>query len=64
MKVFVVFAITVFCGCHANLLGQDQAGPSIDLVKNAFWNYVAQATLTAEDTMQMIKNSELGQDIR
>lgn len=46
------------------MMWQDQAEPSMELVKNAFWNYVAQATLTAEDTMQMIKNSELGQDIK
>lgn len=45
-------------GCHASMLWQDQRAPSMDLVKNTFWNYVSQATL------QMIRNSELGQEIR
>ncbi|XP_016348248.1 apolipoprotein A-IV a [Sinocyclocheilus anshuiensis] len=63
MKVLVVFVIAVFTGCHASMLWQDQSAPSMDLVKNAFWNYVSQATLTAEDTLQMIRNSELGQEI-
>ncbi|KAL1255303.1 hypothetical protein QQF64_013364 [Cirrhinus molitorella] len=63
MKVLVVFVIAVFAGCHANIIWQDQPVASMDQVKNAFWNYVSQATLTAEDTLQMIRNSELGQEI-
>lgn len=51
-------------GCHANMMWQDKPEHSMDLVKNAFWNYVSQATLTAEDTLQMIRNSELGQEIK
>ncbi|XP_056336519.1 apolipoprotein A-IV a [Danio aesculapii] len=63
MKVLVVFVIAAFSSCHANMMWQDQPMPSMDLVKNAFWNYVSQATLTAEETLQMIRNSELGQEI-
>lgn len=51
-------------GCHASIMWQDRPESSMDLVKNAFWNYVSQATLTAEDTLQVIRNSELGQEIK
>lgn len=60
----MLIVLVCLIGCQANMMWQDQAEPSMELVKNAFWNYVAQATLTAEDTVQMIKNSELGQDIK
>ncbi|XP_051728629.1 apolipoprotein A-IV a isoform X1 [Ctenopharyngodon idella] len=63
MKILVVFVIAAFSGCHASMMWQDQPENNMDLVKNAFWNYVSQATLTAEDTLQMIRNSELGQEI-
>ncbi|TRY96382.1 hypothetical protein DNTS_029316 [Danionella cerebrum] len=63
MKVLVVFVLAAFSGCHANVVGLDQPELSMDLVKNSFWNYVSQATLTAEDTLQMIRTSELGQEI-
>ncbi|RXN05431.1 mitochondrial import receptor subunit TOM40-like protein [Labeo rohita] len=63
MKVLAVFVIAVFSGCHANIMWQNQPTTSMELVKNTFWNYVSQATLTAEDTLQMIRNSELGQEI-
>uniref|UniRef100_A0A671LTU4 Apolipoprotein A-IV a n=1 Tax=Sinocyclocheilus anshuiensis TaxID=1608454 RepID=A0A671LTU4_9TELE len=63
MKTFVVFVIAVFTGCHANVMWQDQPEPSMNLVKNSFRNYGSQATLTAEITPQMIRNSELGQEI-
>lgn len=51
-------------GCHASMLWQDESVPSMDMVKNAFWHYVSQATLTADDTLQTIRNSELGQEIK
>ncbi|XP_018587776.2 uncharacterized protein LOC108922240 [Scleropages formosus] len=63
MKVFVVLALAVFTGCHANLLWADEPKPQLELVKDAFWDYVAKATHTAEDTLKMIRESQLGQEV-
>lgn len=43
---------------------QDQAKPSMDMVKDAFWDYVAKATLTTDDILQKIKESEMGQEVK
>lgn len=43
---------------------QDQAKVSLDIVKDAFWDYVAKATKTTEDILQKIKESEMGQEIK
>lgn len=53
-----------FTGCHANLTWQDKPIPNVDVLKNAFWDYVAKATLTTEEALQKIKQSELGQEIK
>ncbi|KAL6461271.1 hypothetical protein MHYP_G00312370 [Metynnis hypsauchen] len=64
MKVLLVLAIVAFAGCHANvLMWHDQARPSIDMVKDAFWDYVAKATQTTEDILQKIRESEMGQEV-
>jgi len=63
MKVLVVLVLVVFTGCHANVVQQNQNVPQLDMVKDAFWDYVAKATLTAEDTLERIKQSELGQGV-
>uniref|UniRef100_A0A8C3AP68 Uncharacterized protein n=1 Tax=Cyclopterus lumpus TaxID=8103 RepID=A0A8C3AP68_CYCLU len=48
MKVLVVLAL--FSVCNANILWQEPKS-SLDLVKDAFWDYVAKATLTSADTV-------------
>ncbi|KAG9334614.1 hypothetical protein JZ751_007437, partial [Albula glossodonta] len=63
MKVFAILAIVAFTGCHANLLWADEPKPQMEQLKDAFWDYVAKATQTAEDTLQMIRKSELGQEV-
>uniref|UniRef100_A0AAR2K5Y4 Apolipoprotein A-IV n=1 Tax=Pygocentrus nattereri TaxID=42514 RepID=A0AAR2K5Y4_PYGNA len=63
MKVLVVLAIAVFTGCHAKSMWQDQAKPSMDMVKDAFWDYVSKATLTTDDILQKIRESEMGQEV-
>lgn len=50
--------------CNANLLWQDPPKSNLDMVKDAFWDYVAKATLTAEDSLNQIKQSELGQEVK
>ncbi|XP_041868515.1 apolipoprotein A-IV-like [Melanotaenia boesemani] len=61
MKVLVVLAL--FSVCNANILWQEPPKTNLDVVKEAFWDYVAKATLTAEDTMRQIQESELGQEV-
>uniref|UniRef100_A0A8P4G643 Apolipoprotein A-IV n=1 Tax=Dicentrarchus labrax TaxID=13489 RepID=A0A8P4G643_DICLA len=63
MKVLVVLALAVFSGCNANILWKEPPKSNLDMVKDAFWDYVAKATLTAEDSLQQIRQSELGQEV-
>ncbi|XP_035537791.1 apolipoprotein A-I-like [Morone saxatilis] len=63
MKVLVVLALAVFSGCNANILWKEPPMSNLDMVKDAFWDYVAKATLTAEDSVQQIRQSELGQEV-
>ncbi|KAK2830653.1 hypothetical protein Q5P01_018584 [Channa striata] len=63
MKVLVVLALALFSVCNANLLWQDPPRTNLDMVKDAFWDYVAKATLTAEDSLEQIRQSELGQEM-
>ena len=50
--------------CNANLLWQDPAKTNLAMVQDAFWDYVAKATTTAEDSLQQIKQSSLGQEVK
>uniref|UniRef100_A0A3P8U4Y2 Apolipoprotein A-IV a n=1 Tax=Amphiprion percula TaxID=161767 RepID=A0A3P8U4Y2_AMPPE len=49
-------------GCNANIDFQTPSKQQLDMVKDAFWDYVAKATATAEDSLKQIKESELGQE--
>uniref|UniRef100_UPI0037E79CAB apolipoprotein A-I-like n=1 Tax=Semicossyphus pulcher TaxID=241346 RepID=UPI0037E79CAB len=61
MKVLVLLAL--FSVCNANILWHEQPKTNLDLVKDAFWDYVAKATMTAEDSLKQIRESELGQEV-
>ncbi|XP_041649635.1 apolipoprotein A-I-like [Cheilinus undulatus] len=63
MKVLVVLALAVLTGCNANLLYADEPKPQLEALTDAFWDYVAKATKSADDTLQMIKSSQFGQDV-
>uniref|UniRef100_A0A3Q1ANQ3 Apolipoprotein A-IV a n=1 Tax=Amphiprion ocellaris TaxID=80972 RepID=A0A3Q1ANQ3_AMPOC len=64
MKVLVVLVIAVFtAGCNANIEFQTPSKQQLDMVKDAFWDYVAKATATAEDSLKQIRESELGRDV-
>ncbi|GLD59123.1 apolipoprotein A-IV-like protein [Lates japonicus] len=63
MKVLVVLALAVFSVCNANILWQELPKSNLEVVKDAFWDYVAKATLTAEDSLKQIRQSELGQEV-
>lgn len=61
-----VFALshTAPTGCNANLLFADAPKTQVEVLSDAFWDHVAKATQTADDTLQMIRKSQLGQDIK
>lgn len=58
------FASVLSPGCNANILWQNQPSRQVDMVKDAFWDYVAKATVTAEDSLQQIRQSELGKEVK
>ncbi|XP_032374710.1 apolipoprotein A-IV isoform X2 [Etheostoma spectabile] len=63
MKVLVVLIVALFSGSHANLFYADAPKPQLDVLTDAFWDYVSKATQTADDTLQMIRKSQFGQDV-
>uniref|UniRef100_A0A3Q3AKE2 Apolipoprotein A-IV a n=1 Tax=Kryptolebias marmoratus TaxID=37003 RepID=A0A3Q3AKE2_KRYMA len=63
MKVLAVLVLAVFTGCNGNLFYADAPKPQLEVMTDAFWDYVGKATQTADDTLQMIKKSQIGQDI-
>uniref|UniRef100_A0A3B5AE45 Apolipoprotein A-IV a n=1 Tax=Stegastes partitus TaxID=144197 RepID=A0A3B5AE45_9TELE len=63
MKLLVVLVAAVFtAGCNANIVLQSPPKRQVDMVKDAFWDYVAKATTTADVSLKQIRQSELGQD--
>ncbi|XP_029360025.1 apolipoprotein A-IV-like [Echeneis naucrates] len=63
MKVFVILSVAVLSGCHANLFYADAPKPQLEVLTDAFWDYIAKATQTADDTLQMIRKSQFGQEV-
>ncbi|KAF0045586.1 hypothetical protein F2P81_002115 [Scophthalmus maximus] len=63
MKVLAVLVLAVFSSCQANIFYADAPKPQIEVLTDAFWDYVAKATQTADDTLQMIRKSQFGQDV-
>lgn len=61
MKVLVLLALLSVC--NANVLWQEPPKTNLEVVKDAFWDYVAKATLTAEDSLKQLRQSELGQEV-
>lgn len=51
-------------GCNANIAWQNQPKQQVDMVKDAFWDYVAKATMTAEDSLKQIRRSQLGKEVK
>ncbi|XP_056618000.1 apolipoprotein A-IV b, tandem duplicate 2 [Triplophysa dalaica] len=63
MKVLLVLALAVFTGCNANLFYADEPKPQLEQLTDAFWSYAAKATNTAEETIKMIRISNLGEEV-
>ena len=51
-------------GCQANLFYADEPKPQLEVLTDAFWDYVAKATQTADDTLQMIRKTQFGQEVK
>ncbi|XP_056439507.1 apolipoprotein A-IV-like [Gadus chalcogrammus] len=61
MKLFVVVVLAVFAaGCNAEFTMEPQQ--QLDMAKDLFWDYVAKMTRTAEDSVEQIKQSQLGHE--
>ncbi|XP_061738713.1 apolipoprotein A-IV a [Nerophis ophidion] len=63
MKLVLVLVLALWSVCHGNVVPHKRAGTQVDVVKEAFWDYVAKATATAEDTLKLIRQSELGKEV-
>ncbi|XP_071062169.1 apolipoprotein A-I-like [Pseudochaenichthys georgianus] len=50
-------------GCNANIFYADAPKPQIELLTEAFHDYVATAKETADDTLQMIDHSQFGKHV-
>ncbi|TRY93413.1 hypothetical protein DNTS_014250 [Danionella cerebrum] len=50
-------------GCRANLFHADEPKPQLEQLSDAFWSYVSKATQTADETIKMIRESQLGQEV-
>lgn len=54
----------VSAGCNARIVRQNQPKQQVDMMKDAFWDYVAKATMTAEDSLKQITQSQLGKEVK
>ncbi|CAM5135581.1 unnamed protein product [Natator depressus] len=64
MKLFtLLLTLAILAGSQASLLS-DEPTPRLEQVCKAFWEYVAKATSSTEKTMELIRKSELGQEIK
>lgn len=58
------FAVLDTLVCNANILWQQPPKSNLDMVRDAFWDYVAKATQTAEDSINQIMQSEMGREMK
>ncbi|XP_056123606.1 apolipoprotein A-IV-like [Rhinichthys klamathensis goyatoka] len=64
MKSLVILALAVFTGCKANISNEEKPNLHLEHLINAFWNYIAQAVHTTDETSQMIRTTQLGQEVK
>lgn len=58
------FASFLVAGCNANVTWHDQPKQKAEMVKDAFWDYVAKVTATAEESLKKMRESEMGQEMK
>lgn len=56
------FASFLVAGCNADVTHQPKQ--KAEMVRDAFWDYVAKVTATAEESLKKIRESELGQEMK
>ncbi|KAM9824113.1 uncharacterized protein ACB057_018924 [Neosynchiropus ocellatus] len=61
MKTLLLLAL--FSVCNANILWHERPKTNLDLVKDAFWEYYNQVASPAEETLDRIRKSEMGQEV-
>lgn len=60
----VFLCLSLSAGCDANVVRQNRPKQQLDMVKDAFWDYVSKATTTAEDSLKQIRQSQLGKEVK
>ncbi|KAI1886297.1 hypothetical protein AGOR_G00212550 [Albula goreensis] len=64
MRLFVVLALVAFAGCHASVMRSDEPEERLgDVISDTFWEYFDKAKQTAQDALQKIRETELGQEV-
>ncbi|XP_061631757.1 apolipoprotein A-IV-like [Phyllopteryx taeniolatus] len=63
MRIFVLLALAVISGCNANLFHADAPMPPMEALTDAFWDYIAKASKTADDTLEMVMKSQFGAEV-
>lgn len=60
MKVLVVLVLAVFAAAGEGRSVPDQ---QVEMMKNAFWEYVSKATTAADESLKQMTQSEFGKEI-
>ncbi|XP_057684617.1 apolipoprotein A-IV a [Corythoichthys intestinalis] len=63
IKLVLLAVLAFSAGCHAKVVQHSQTKAQLDMVKDAFWDYIAKASSTAEDSLALIKRSDFGKEI-
>lgn len=62
MKILLVITLAMCTGCQANLFDADEPKPQLKLA-DVFRSFVDQARRTAEETIEKIQTSQVGQEL-
>ncbi|XP_077432380.1 uncharacterized protein LOC144058048 [Vanacampus margaritifer] len=63
MRVFVLLALVALSGCNGNFFHADAPKPPMEVLTDAFWDYIAKASKTADDTLEMVMKSQFGAEV-
>lgn len=62
-RLYFIF-IHFILDCQAHQLYGDESKAQVEVLIDSFWNYIAKATQTADDSLQMIRESQFGQEVK
>ncbi|XP_051921256.1 apolipoprotein A-IV-like [Hippocampus zosterae] len=63
MRVFVLFALALVSGCNGNFFHADAPKTRMEALTDAFWDYIAEASKLADDTLEMVTKSDFGAEV-